>query len=273
MTWKGKVRDGIAMSIRPAHRAVTSFRRGPLLAPTDRQRFLAGIADGPGLEIGPFDAPLLHGAGVKYFDVLGQEALRSRSVTEGRDPSGCPPIDFVSPGGDLGVVDDEFDVVLSAHTIEHQPDLIGHLEGVSRLLRPGGRYFLVIPDRRFCFDPFLPGSTYDDVLAAVGHQVHTPLDVENHRLGTTHNKAFFHWVGRHGPQPPRPMNPAVAEECQRARGGEYIDVHAWLFTPDSFSAILRRLKDEGLIGLSVERVHATAFGTQEFFAVLRKDSD
>ena len=52
--------------------------------------------------------------------------------------------------------------------------------------------------------------------------------------------------------------------------GEYVDVHGWMFTPETFLSTLRRLIAEGLVGLEIVSVTQTRFGAQEFFAELRK---
>jgi SAM-dependent methyltransferase len=90
------------------------------------------------LEIGPYCAPLLRGANVSYFDLLSQKELVARANLRGHDAAGVPYIDYVSPTAELSIVDRSFDVVLSSHCMEHQPDLVGHLQGVGKLLRPGG---------------------------------------------------------------------------------------------------------------------------------------
>lgn len=270
MSWKSKLVGVSLPAIRHLHGAFTLFSRGNLQPPIDRASFLASLPIGPSLEIGPFDAPLLQGRHVKYFDLLDQENLRLRAVEHGRNPDGCPHIDYVSPLGNVQIVKDSFAVVLSSHVIEHQPDFVRHLNDVSAILLPGGSYYLIIPDRRFCFDHYLPDSTYEDVIEASGRNVHTPDAVEKHLLHTTHNDPLHHWFGRHGAKPTRQMSDKVVAECQRASNGEYVDVHAWFFTPATFSAIVRTLKERGLISLSIERVHTTAFGSIEFFAVLRK---
>jgi SAM-dependent methyltransferase len=108
------------------------------------------------LEIGPFCNPLLSGTNVSYFDVLSEEALVARASC--LDPSGVPHIEYVSPTSDLSIVDRRFDVVISSHCLEHQVDLIGHLKEVGHLLLPGGAYFLLVPDKRYCFDHFIPFS-------------------------------------------------------------------------------------------------------------------
>ncbi|MSO73114.1 MAG: hypothetical protein EXQ84_05835 [Rhodospirillaceae bacterium] len=231
------------------------------------------------LEIGPFNAPKLKGPGVAYFDVMDQRDLRMRATALGLDPLHCPPIDFVAPNGDLSIVGRAFDVVFSSHCVEHQPDLIRHLIQVEKLLTPGGAYHLIVPDKRVCFDHYLPESTLADIRAAWTEQrtVHTPAAVLNHRLRTTHNNKFLHWLGRHGPRPPELKSGARLEaamaEAKRAGEGDYVDVHAWCFTPRGFREIILGLRGLGLIGLAVEAVHTTLPGAFEFFAVLRKPAN
>lgn len=45
----------------------------------------------------------------------------------------------------------KFDVVFSSHMIEHSLDLIGHLNQVKSLLKPGGCYFFIAQDHDFTF--------------------------------------------------------------------------------------------------------------------------
>jgi SAM-dependent methyltransferase len=123
----------------------------------DREDFAALIPkSATALEIGPFCHPLLGGPKVSYFDVLSQEALVARACLHGLDSSTVPYIDYISPTGELSSVDRRFDVVISSHCLEHQPDLVRHLQEVGQLLFPGGDYFLLVPDKRYCFDHFIP---------------------------------------------------------------------------------------------------------------------
>jgi SAM-dependent methyltransferase len=47
-----------------------------------------------------------------------------------------------------------FQLIMSSHALEHQPDLVRHLQKVSRLLRKGGYYLAFVPNKRFCFDHY-----------------------------------------------------------------------------------------------------------------------
>lgn len=223
------------------------------------------------LEIGPFCDPSFHGPNVSYFDVLSREELIARAKLLGLNPTRAPHIDYISRTGDLSVVNHQFDVVASSHCLEHQPDLIGHFQQVGQLLRPGGAYFLMIPDKRYCFDHFIPLSNLAEVVAAhyERRSVHTLRSVIEHRALATHNDSCRHWQGDHGVQ-----FDDVKHRIQTALGefdnanGAYIDVHAWYFTPQSASSIFSTLHKCGLTRLQVRRVYPTRFNASEFWIIL-----
>ena len=225
--------------------------------------------DGPVLEIGPFVSPRLVGEHVRYFDLLDTDGLNARAARKGL-PRTAPRIDYVSASGDLSRVPGPFAAVFSAHCIEHQPDLVDHLRAVERLLRPGGRYLLIAPDKRYCMDHFLPESTVAAVIDAhLGSaRRHGARSIIEHRALTTHNSPRRHWRGDHGQPGPdvERLKAAMAEVAS----GRSSDVHAWTFTPQSFRVLIEALGHAGLTGLTVEAVHATPYGRGEFCAVLRK---
>lgn len=229
------------------------------------------------LEIGPMDSPVLSGPNVRYFDVLGTEELRRRCEKHGRIPGNCPEIHYVSPHGDLGVVDGCFDAAVSSHAIEHQPDLVAHLRGVAAILRPGGRYFVLVPDRRYCFDHFLPDSNLPELIDAHLRQVrvHDPRRIIEHIALTTHNDPDRHWQGDHGKPGwlDHPERIHAALRWIQAHPGEYYDCHAWQFTPDSFRQVLQGLFEFRFTTMRPVRVYDTPKGRLEFCAVLERAPD
>jgi SAM-dependent methyltransferase len=233
-------------------------------------RLIPGNKDA--LEIGPFCSPLLKTERTFYFDVLSSPALELRARQLGHKDPVAPVIHFVSAVGDLSVVNRRFDYVLSSHCVEHQPNLVAHLQQVARVLNPGGRYFLLIPDKRYCFDHFMNESTIADVLDAyrADRKVHLLKSVIEHRALTTHNDSWRHWAGDHG-SPERKMLKvrAAVAEYEKAAGG-YIDVHAWFFTPNSARILFAELLDIGLIELGIEQIYGTRRNANEFWLVLRK---
>ena len=265
------------------HYAAFGRTEGRMASPaSDRLGFLAQIPrdkDQLILEIGPAVRPTLTGPDIRYFEISDRDELITRALAEGYDPSRCPEkIDFVSPVGDLSIVDSEsFNSVFSSHCIEHQPDFVSHLLQISRLLKPTGCYFIIIPDKRYCFDALLPESRFEDIRAAYQERrkTHTLRSVIEHRAYTTHNECGRHWIGDSADPGLhlRDQRIASAEETFNAAQGAYVDVHAWQFTPDSFRGIIEAINNMDLpdFDLSVVRVYQTIYGSHEFCAILKKN--
>jgi SAM-dependent methyltransferase len=222
------------------------------------------------LEIGPFVSPLMTGANAKYLDILSREQLLGRALNAGLDISRLP--DQIHYVGQLDDVDATFDAVISSHSVEHQPDLVHHLQQVGRVLARGGRYFMMVPDKRYCFDHFLPESTIAGVLEAHAErrQSHRFGSVIEHLALTTHDDAIRHWNSDHGEFLADDLNSRIdaAIELYNREAGNYIDVHAWYFTPSSFFDIVASLSQRKLSPLRPLAIFPTLRNTSEFFAVL-----
>ena len=231
------------------------------------------------LEIGPFYNPMLRGHNVSYFDVLSREEMVARlEGTPGSDvlQAQIPHIHYVSKTGDLSIVEGTFDHVISSHNIEHQCDLVRHLEQIHRLLRPGGLFLIICPDKRFCFDHFLSESNLAMVLVAhhENRQRHSGQSGLEHRVLLGQNDSMRHWHGDHGAPSIREDPNArqrVEQVVQAYDNGDSPDVHAWQFTPDSFRAMMEDLYRLQYISLRCLKVYPTEYGSIEFVAVLKKD--
>jgi hypothetical protein len=240
-----------------------------------RSGFLSAVPrTGKLLEIGPLCAPAFSGERVSYFDVLDRTGLIDRARAHGLDSGSCPEkIDYVSPTGDLSIVDGMYETIFSSHCIEHQPDLIKHLTDARRIISPSGRYFLAIPDKRYCFDHFLEESTPFDIVAAnlERRRVHTFKSVYNLIVMTTHNDSVAHWTGNsadpHGST--RDERIREAERIYKSLHGAYFDCHAWQFTPQSFHRCLTILLERQYIQFSIERIYETVRNANEFFCILK----
>jgi SAM-dependent methyltransferase len=243
-------------------------RSNALTNRTDFVRLIPSELDA--LEIGPFHDPLLQGPRVAYFDILERPALIARAQQIGYPTDRVPEIDFVAPDGDLSIIDQKFDVVLSSHVIEHQPDLIRHVRAVERLLRPGGMYFLLVPDKNYCFDHYMPESTIAEIVNAHhnGRRVHTLRSQIEHAALKTHNSPKRHWQGDHG------VLSGVKERILKAIAAydktpeTYVDVHAWYFTPARFRESFTLLRELSYTSLELCRVYPTLNEANEFWAVL-----
>jgi SAM-dependent methyltransferase len=237
------------------------------------------------LEIGPYLNPLLRGSNVKYFDILDKEAIKNQIlneknlaaknyITSKADLTTVPDIAYVSPSGDMSLIKEKFDAVVSAHNIEHQIDLINHLNQVADLLNHNGKFYLIIPDKRYCFDHFIVASPLSDIISnhlQTPQKAHSLETILAMRCETSHNNSLKYWFGTNGEI--IGINPKCYSEVIdifNKHNGEYINAHRWRFTPKHFEFIINSLSELGLIKLRLETIYATSWGEQEFKAVLYK---
>ena len=253
------------------------------------------------LEIGPFDNPQCITSGVKYFDIYNSDRLKEEAKKRGRHYNKIPPkIDYVDAYGDLSIIDEKFDVVFSAHNIEHQPNLIKHFMQIQKILKPNGYYVMIVPDKRFSFDYFASLSTVGKIVEDYENEkMFSSLeDVLNMAFFRTHNNALEHWKGNHGLQyglrktlledsayvdisgkkffddgsfDAKNIRKLLEEYNDAKIKGVYIDAHCNRFTPKSFSYIMTILRDIGYIKLKLLCAHNTLYGRQEFCAILQND--
>lgn len=244
----------------------------------DRIDFIKLISKGKKvLEIGPFCNPLLSGENVFYFDILDKTGLIRKAKSDGfpQNPANCPTIHFVSEHGDLSVIDEKFDIVLSSHCIEHQVNLVKHLNDVAHLLNPAGYYFLLAPDKRYCFDHYMSLSNLGQIIEShienkILHSLRSFIEC---RALTTHNDAEKHWKGDHGnplPSLKEKIENAIVEHKKASILKEYVDLHAWYFTPNSFKSIIEGLHLASYIQFTVARIYPTRYKKNEFWAILKK---
>jgi SAM-dependent methyltransferase len=241
---------------------------------TSRELFLKKLnANDKILEIGPFTNPSLRGENIYYFDVLNKENLIKRAKEENYPITEIPEINFVSPHGDLTIIKEEFDNAYSSHCIEHQTDLIKHLVDVNAILKPGGKYYLVIPDKRYCFDALLPETNVAAILEAHYEKKtrHSLANVIQHGALTAHHSPYRHWLGDHGTIEDMPDKIKTVLRQYNEKKGAYFDVHSWRFTPDSFAKLIDLLYKMNYIDLTVSEIYHTTFASNEFYAVLQKN--
>jgi SAM-dependent methyltransferase len=114
-----------------------------------------GLA-GDVLEIGPGHVPfpITPAARVTYADRSidgGRDANFPELVGEPHGPAAHVDLDL-DRDGLRGFADGSFDVVVASHVIEHLANPVAALVEFWRVLRPGGRLVLLVPDRDHTFD-------------------------------------------------------------------------------------------------------------------------
>jgi SAM-dependent methyltransferase len=242
----------------------------------DRSSLLALLAQLPiqsALEIGCFDQPSLghlsqEGIVTHYADYLSEADLKLRAEQlPGRNPSQVPPIEYVLSDG-YEKIKRNYDIVVSHHCIEHQPDLLSHLLAVSRILEPKGLYIASIPDKRNCFDHFLPASSIIDVLTAFYEKRTKPSfrSVLEHRCFIVEDYSATLdpiWNSGHG----RASREGFDAAAQEFANSAYVDVHTFQFTSFTFKNIINQLSHYAF--LPAEARINVYNGVNEFYIALQ----
>ena len=226
------------------------------------------------LEISPFTNPLILGKNVKYAEILSKDKLIKRATELKLEINKIPNIDYIISSSSLESITEKFNIIFSSHTIEHQPDLITHLNEVSSKLLDGGVYALIVPNAKYCFDASLPLSKISDIINAFfdKRKIHTVGSVIEHRALTTHNDPYRHWSEKKSIL----YNPIKVDKISSAleefknSSNQYIDVHAFQFDPLSFSDILHTLIKLKLINFSIVEVNGPVYGSFDFTLMLKK---
>lgn len=217
---------------------------------------------------------------VYHLDHASTEELRAKYAVDphvGHLVHQIQQVDFIGDGSpieDLIPADIRFDVVFSSHALEHQVDLIAHFRSLEKLLKPGGRVVMIIPDYRCCFDALRYPTVVSDVIAVHrrGASVHQNKQVFEHVTRTVNinpgRRVRAYDVAIAGFN--NSINDGVNAVARSEKpGAVYEDTHAWIFFPPSFELLMLELYMLGYTRLRVERV-SPSYGNQ-FCVVLKPD--
>jgi SAM-dependent methyltransferase len=139
------------------------------------------LLSGTGIEIGGFEHP----AKVPQADRLIRcdrfsKAEAARIFTE-IDPAALPEVDVIvdlDAGGLKPFADASLDFVICCHVLEHLKNPVHALKEFFRVLRPGGRAALAIPDKRFTFDRDRPFTPWESLEAFYRQDVFQPVPAD-----------------------------------------------------------------------------------------------
>jgi SAM-dependent methyltransferase len=258
-------------------------QRSAMAARRDHFLSLFDFNVGHGLEIGPLDAgiadPDRHD--VSYVDVFDAAGLRAHYADDANVITELiPEVDFPLIEGDVTRTIEEaagpkapYDWVIASHVIEHVPDVIGWLREIADITVEGGALVLAVPDRRYSFDRLRPPTTIGESLEAHerGDRRPTTRAIYDHFSLYVPVDTVALWRGQRPPAR-APLTERLSElnrHLERARAGEYVDCHVWMFTPESFVQLLVELRTLGLSEWHVETLLPVPRGV-EFHAVLRR---
>jgi len=235
---------------------------------------------GRGLEIGPSInpiAPKSQGFQVEILDHLSTYGLRTKYHDHGVNVDGIEEVDFVWSGEKLSALIGEvgcFDYIIASHVIEHIPDVISFLQECSLLLKPKGVLSLIIPDKRYCFDYFLPISTSGQFIDSydLGRKKPTRGQVFDAYINSASTDSGSISWGENNLEKIKLTHASFDRISglyeQASQDKDYVDAHCWRFTPTSFRLLISDLNYLSFINLNI----SSEFPTMgcEFYMSLQK---
>lgn len=247
---------------------------------TLRQERILRFCDlnGQGLEIGAsFNpiAPKKSGYHIEVLDYLGRDELLQKYKGQPSTPDHIEElveeVDYVWRGERYAdLVKHHYDFIISSHLMEHVPDMIGHINDCCEILNDGGVYSLAIPDKRYGFDVMRKETTAQDAIGRIGMTRYTDEMVVSYVTGVVKNGGEISWGKLCAKREFRPVySEEETERIKKNPGALDLDIHASVFSPGSFAAMMDELYRRGLIHMPLVFVDEdTEYG--EFYAVFKK---
>jgi len=248
-----------------------------------------GLSSGKGAEIGALNSPVTskRRCNVLYVDHLDTDGLRKKYPTV----EGIVEVDRPMVNGSLKetlVSDAPLDYLVGSQVFEHLANPIRWLQEGAAVLRTGGLLAISLPDRRVTFDFLREETQAADLVAAYLEDAAVPnarCVYDHHSLVSFVN---MQWASSDSVFPEDivsgrgAIKPKVATDqhmplVYRAKEGEYLDVHAWVFTPPSFLLVMAQLAGDGFLPFRLRQFYPTNptspdRGSASFTIVLEKVS-
>ncbi len=231
-----------------------------------------------GLEIGPLCRPIVskkETENIIYLDYLSTEQLKEKYKSH-HLINDLVDIDYVlNPSRSLSSLLEKelpFDYIIASHVIEHVPNPISWLRELYTILSDSGILALAIPDKRFCFDYLRQVSSTSELIhayltntnqpspRAIFDQTQYAVKYQN-KIAWQQNVDESHLIRIHTIE-------EAFQRAKRANRGEYIDIHSWVFTPQSFFENIRDIAELGLINYKLYSYYETC--GHEFFVSFQK---
>lgn len=227
------------------------------------------LANGKGAELGPLNLPITskRKCNVLYVDHLDTDGLKKKYPTV----QGIVEIDRPMVNGSIKetlINDAPLDYLVASQVFEHVANPIRWLQEVATVLRPGGLLALSLPDRRMTFDLLREETQAADMVAAYLEGAAVPnirCVYDHHSLASFVNMQWaspdsVFWedvVAGRGAVKPKTATDQHLALVQQAKTGEYLDVHAWVFTPPSFLLVMAQLAGDGFLPFRLRQFYPT----------------
>lgn len=176
-----------------------------------RQKFVCKQIKNPKariLELGPLNRPIVEKAqypNSRYCDIRCTEEVKvlysgnayMESTGIWVDTDTIVEIDDVIVGtySDFYEGAEKFDVVIASHVLEHMDDLIFSLRDIAGIMKPGGLFCIVYPDKRYCFDHFRQSASFRDAYSVFsqGTRQNASMVLDFSLCAVPENNPFLFW--------------------------------------------------------------------------------
>ncbi|QND52682.1 class I SAM-dependent methyltransferase [Phyllobacterium sp. 628] len=233
------------------------------------------------LEIGPSYMPVFprrDGYDVSIVDHANAPDLREKYGALNVNTSFIEDVDFVWAGEPLSelVQGNSFDVIFASHVVEHMTNFIQFINESSKLLSPGGKLMLIVPDKRFCFDIFqsltdTAKTLEDDFSNASRHSLGALYREESQVTARYDQKDIIAWWQGFVMDVNMMRSDPISRYDSSKRAvqmTEYVDAHEYFFTPSSFYLIMEELRFLRMTEMKVELL--TRARGCEFLVILER---
>ena len=220
----------------------------------DWRKYFSAKLSGRGLEIGPLHRPMLRHEDmeVDYIDRCTVAELRRHYPELNELPLVEPTI--IGDAETMDVVPDRaYDFLIAAHVIEHMKNPVLSVKHWLRVLKPGGRLYMLVPDKRETFDKKRVRTTL----------AHLILDYQH----PSAERDFEHYVDYAIHVHDKSGEEAIVE-AERLRTTNY-SIHYHVFMPTDVLQFLKWFSTS-VAPLEIEEGPVMSPGSDEFHFLLRK---
>lgn len=242
------------------------------------------------LELGPLNRPIADKSiypNAFYCDVRSTEDVRKlysgNDYLEATgimvDPATIVPIDYVIKENYEKTFEnvEKFDYVIASHVLEHMEDLIFALRDISTVLKPGGIFCIIYPDKRYCFDHFRTSASFRDAYRVFRNGIveNAPMVLDFYYSVIPENNPYLFWrkEGIFDLLPKASFESAVEHYDQALNGIRMDDVHYWPFSDMDFLKFLYDCTRAKLIPFRCTSFWRTAENGQQFMIALQYDQN
>jgi SAM-dependent methyltransferase len=229
------------------------------------------------IEIGASNAPTFQKkeSNIFFMDWFSYEELfKEFEHTRPERAKKLVDVDFVIKDNNFSNhIDEQFDLVIANHVVEHIPDLIRWFAQVKKILKPDGFLFLAIPHKEYTFDKIKPISTTVNLLECYDKELTAPTLYQVfehiHLYRPIKGKDVWNNNYQHLLEKPRfSIKESMKRAIHETTTKPYVDVHCHVFTTESWQTLIKELHQLDKLYFKIISVRDVYHDGNEFFSIM-----